>query len=286
MAAGVGGLMDYVTAQTPWDVEHNVMCSLLRNGHPDARLTSMGADGGVDVRAQGLVVQVKAEWGKPIGREVIQQIAGIAAVESARAAVFSWSGFTPQAMEWAGDARVALFQIADRDGRVVRLNSAADLIGPRVGDDSEPRFTVDVPDLSTHARQHISNFIDTAGPTSHGAMHLVGRSATCEAVAMAVARHLGAGVRLTSSASLPRESDLASIVAQMGEGEVLFVDGLNNFPIERQRFLVDSHADRRMTVVVGKGSSATAIPLELAPHLLVTGSRTPPVGVTSSLYVY
>ena len=80
--------MDYIEAMTPRDVEHNVMCWLLRHGHPGAYLTAEGADGGVDVRADGLVVQVKAEWGRPVGREVIQQISGIGAHEKARVACF------------------------------------------------------------------------------------------------------------------------------------------------------------------------------------------------------
>ncbi|MDP8931176.1 MAG: restriction endonuclease [Actinomycetota bacterium] len=77
-------------------------------GFTDARLTGRGPDLGIDVIASGLVAQVKAE-ARPVTRPVVQAIAGVAAVESARAAVFALSGFTAAAEIWGDRAEVALF---------------------------------------------------------------------------------------------------------------------------------------------------------------------------------
>lgn len=78
-------------------------------GHPNAELTPDGADGGYDVFSDAVVAQVKAEM-VPTGRPVIQQIAGIAAVEGKSAMCFSLAGFTREATVWAARAGVQLYR--------------------------------------------------------------------------------------------------------------------------------------------------------------------------------
>jgi hypothetical protein len=63
--------------------------------------------GGVDVRATGVVAQVKWQ-STPVGRPPIQQLFGVATVEGALPIFFSFSGFTPPAVQWASQAGVAL----------------------------------------------------------------------------------------------------------------------------------------------------------------------------------
>ncbi len=96
-------------------------------GWRDAEVTPPGPDGGVDVRAAGLVAQVKMEL-QTTGAPVLQQLFGVAAAEglasrtsgsgeTVRAAVFSLRGFTRQAVLFAETAAVALFEFA-YDGTV------------------------------------------------------------------------------------------------------------------------------------------------------------------------
>lgn len=80
------------------------------NGWRDARLTASGADGGVDVRARGLVAQVKDTRAK-VGRPAIQQLYGIARAESATPLFFARGGFTAQGATWADEHGVARFTI-------------------------------------------------------------------------------------------------------------------------------------------------------------------------------
>lgn len=109
--------------RTPREVEQ-AACDWLRYwGYDDARLTSRGSDGGVDVTATGIVAQVKAE-AVPTGRPVVQAITGIAAVRDCRAAVFSWAGFTRQAVEFANQADVALYEL-DMVGHPTPVSRAA-----------------------------------------------------------------------------------------------------------------------------------------------------------------
>jgi hypothetical protein len=107
----------------PEDAEETAAAWLRTVGFADAAVTGPGADGGVDVVATGLVAQVKAEM-KPVGRPVVQQIAGVGSVGGHRAAVFSLAGFTPEAEAWASQAGVALFGF-DLQGDVEPMNEAA-----------------------------------------------------------------------------------------------------------------------------------------------------------------
>lgn len=92
-------------------------------GFTNVVLSGRGADGGIDVRCAEAVVQVKME-ALAVGRPVIQAIFGIASMENRHAAVFSLSGYTKQAVEWADKAGVALLAFAF-DGSLEPANDAA-----------------------------------------------------------------------------------------------------------------------------------------------------------------
>jgi hypothetical protein len=80
-------------------------------GYADAVPTPRGSDGGVDVRSQWAVAQVKME-GVPTGRPTLQAIAGIARVDAVDAIFFSLAGYTAQALDWAELAEIACFEFA------------------------------------------------------------------------------------------------------------------------------------------------------------------------------
>lgn len=92
-------------------------------GFREVSRTPPGADGGIDVIGEGVVVQVKME-ALPTGRERLQALFGIAAVEGAQAIFFSLSGYTAQALQWADRAGVALFEF-EFDGTVMARNPDA-----------------------------------------------------------------------------------------------------------------------------------------------------------------
>lgn len=103
------------------DAAEDYAAELLRHlGFHDAVRTPKGPDGGTDVMASGVVVQVKFE-ALPTGRPAIQNLAGIAAVEDARAVFFSLAGYTPAAIAWADRARVALLEF-EVDGTIMATN--------------------------------------------------------------------------------------------------------------------------------------------------------------------
>lgn len=109
--------------RTPADAEA-AACAWLRYwGFRDAEVTGSGPDGGADVRARGLVAQVKAEV-RPTGRPVVQQLAGVAHLEGAVAACFSLGGYSMKAIAWSNEAGVALFSF-DLSGEPEAINDRA-----------------------------------------------------------------------------------------------------------------------------------------------------------------
>jgi Holliday junction DNA helicase RuvB len=88
-------------------------------------------------------------------------------------------------------------------------------------------------------------------------------------LALIIAAELGTGIRITSGPALERAGDLAAIVSQLAEGEVLFIDEIHRISRPAEELLYVAMEDFRVDVIVGKGPGATAIPLEVAPFTLV-----------------
>jgi Holliday junction DNA helicase RuvB len=88
-------------------------------------------------------------------------------------------------------------------------------------------------------------------------------------LAMIIAAELGVPIRITSGPALERAGDLAALVSQLTEGEVLFIDEIHRISRPAEELLYVAMEDFRVDVVVGKGPGSTAIPLEVAPFTLV-----------------
>ncbi len=88
-------------------------------------------------------------------------------------------------------------------------------------------------------------------------------------LAMIIAAELGAPIRITSGPALERAGDLAALVSQLTEGEVLFIDEIHRISRPAEELLYVAMEDFRVDVIVGKGPGSTAIPLEVAPFTLV-----------------
>jgi hypothetical protein len=89
------------------DAEHAAVTFMRTIGFRDAALTSAGADRGVDVIATGAAAQVKA-LAVPVGRPEIQRLRG-ASFNVPTALFFSLNGYSPAAVSYADEARIALF---------------------------------------------------------------------------------------------------------------------------------------------------------------------------------
>lgn len=108
-------------------------------------------------------------------------------------------------------------------------------------------------------RGQVPDHVLLAGPPGLGKTSL----------AMIIAAELGAPLRLTSGPALERAGDLAAILSNLVEGDVLFIDEIHRIARPAEEMLYLAMEDFRIDVIVGKGPGATSIPLEVAPFTLV-----------------
>jgi holliday junction DNA helicase RuvB len=97
-----------------------------------------------------------------------------------------------------------------------------------------------------------------------------------------VALEMGAGFQPTSGPALERPSDLAAILTNLGDGDVLFVDEIHRMPRPVEEVLYPALEDFTLDVVLGKGPTARSIRLEL-PRFTLIGATTRPGRITLPL---
>src|SRR5690349_10153168 len=88
-------------------------------------------------------------------------------------------------------------------------------------------------------------------------------------LAMIIAAELGSSLRVTSGPALERAGDLAAMLSNLVEHDVLFIDEIHRIARPAEEMLYLAMEDFRVDVVVGKGPGATSIPLDIAPFTLV-----------------
>ncbi|MGH2589394.1 MAG: Holliday junction branch migration DNA helicase RuvB [Actinomycetota bacterium] len=97
-----------------------------------------------------------------------------------------------------------------------------------------------------------------------------------------VANELSVGFRPTSGPALDRPGDLAAILTNLEEGDVLFVDEIHRMPRPVEEVLYPALEDFQLDVVLGKGPSARSIRLDL-PRFTLVGATTRPGRITLPL---
>jgi Holliday junction DNA helicase RuvB len=94
-------------------------------------------------------------------------------------------------------------------------------------------------------------------------------------LAQIVANEMGAGFQPTSGPALDRPSDLAAILTNLDDGDVLFVDEVHRMPRPVEEVLYPALEDFVLDVVLGKGPTARSIRLELPRFTLVAATTRP-----------
>ncbi len=88
-----------------------------------------------------------------------------------------------------------------------------------------------------------------------------------------IAAELGSNLHVTSGAALERPGDLAAILTNLSERDVLFIDEIHRLPASVEEILYPAMEDFRLDLVVGKGPGARLLKLNL-PRFTLVGATT------------
>ena len=88
-----------------------------------------------------------------------------------------------------------------------------------------------------------------------------------------IANEMGVRMKVTSGPAIEKPGEIAAILNNLSEGDVLFVDGIHRLNRQVEEVLYPAMEDFAIDIVIGKGASARSIRLDL-PHFTLIGATT------------
>ena len=148
------------------------------------------------------------------------------------------------------------------------------------------------------AKQNLSIFIEAARRRTAALAHGLrpgppGRGNTT--LAGIIAQEMGVNIRITSGPAIEKPGDLAALLTNLSENDILFVDEIHRLNRAVEEILYPAMEDYAIDIIIGKGPSANSIRLDLPKFTLIgattrAGSLSAPLrdrfGVTLRLELY
>ena len=127
-----------------------------------------------------------------------------------------------------------------------------------------------------HIKDNVSVFINAAKSRQEALDHVLlygppGLGKTT--IAQIVAREMGVNFKTTSGPLLSKAGDLAAILSNLQEGEVLFIDEIHRLPTAVEEVLYSAMEDFTLDIVIGEGPAARTMRINL-PKFTLVGATT------------
>ena len=127
-------------------------------------------------------------------------------------------------------------------------------------------------------KENIRVILTAAKQRSHSPDHLLlyGNSGLGKTtLAHLVALEMGKQIRITTGPAIERAGDLAAILTNLAEGDVLFIDEIHRMHKTVEEYIYPAMEDYKLNLILGKGPMARTMELKL-PHFTLIGATTRP----------
>ena len=101
-------------------------------------------------------------------------------------------------------------------------------------------------------------------------------------MAAVIANEMGTNIRITAGSAIERAGDLASILTNLSDGDVLFIDEIHRLGRAVEEVLYSAMEDFKLDIMIGKGPAARSVRLDL-PKFTVIGATTRTGALTAPL---
>jgi len=88
-----------------------------------------------------------------------------------------------------------------------------------------------------------------------------------------IANELGSGIRTTSGPAIEKAGDLAALLTNLNENDILFIDEIHRLQRSVEEILYPAMEDNALDIIIGKGPAARSIRIDL-PHFTLIGATT------------
>jgi len=88
-----------------------------------------------------------------------------------------------------------------------------------------------------------------------------------------IANEMGANIKITSGPAIEKSGDLAAILTNLSEGDILFIDEIHRLNKTIEEILYPAMEDYALDIIIGKGPSARTLRIDL-PRITIIGATT------------